>query len=142
MAMPAALRKDYEQIYPFGWFGILVEAPPSSEELIYAHHPRGFALISTRSATVQRMYFQCDPRNSVANWSDDRIWAKLHERVDSSDGTRLKEGRIFQKGQNAWRDVLAAAYPSRAAVSKPVLRTVLSSAIVTAIFPNWVPDSR
>jgi p-hydroxybenzoate 3-monooxygenase len=97
MAMPAALRRDYEQIYPFGWFGILVEAPPSSEELIYAHHPRGFALISTRSATVQRMYFQCDPTDSVAHWSDDRIWAELHERVDSSDGMRLKEGRIFQK---------------------------------------------
>ena len=69
------------RVYPFGWFGILVEAPPSSEELIYAHHERGFSLVSTRSADVQRLYFQCDPKDSVDNWSDDRIWAELHARL-------------------------------------------------------------
>lgn len=59
-SIPQALRKDFERVYPFGWFGILCEGPPSSEELIYARHERGFALISTRSRNVQRMYFQCD----------------------------------------------------------------------------------
>ena len=54
-----SVRQDYFRIYPFGWFGILAKAPPSSDELIYAHHDRGFALISTRSPDVQRMYFQC-----------------------------------------------------------------------------------
>ncbi len=83
---------------PFGWFGILVEAPPSSEELIYAHHERGFSLVSTRSADVQRLYFQCDPKDSVDNWSDDRIWAELHARLDTAEGSQLNEGRIFQKG--------------------------------------------
>lgn len=96
-AIPENARKDYQRLYPFGWFGILVEAPPSSDELIYARHERGFALISTRSSTVQRMYFQCDPKDSVINWSDDRIWHEMHARVDQSDGWKLTEGRIFQK---------------------------------------------
>ncbi|WP_248323256.1 4-hydroxybenzoate 3-monooxygenase [Caballeronia sp. Sq4a] len=95
--IPEAVRQDYQRVYPFGWFGILVEAPPSSDELIYARHDRGFALISTRSRGVQRMYFQCDPKDSVDAWSDDRIWAELHARVDTADGWQITEGRIFQK---------------------------------------------
>jgi len=97
-AMPAGLREDFQRIYPFGWFGILVESAPSSEELIYARHERGFALVSTRSPTVQRLYFQCDPRDDVKNWSDDRIWSELHARLENDDGWTLNEGRIFQKG--------------------------------------------
>lgn len=96
-AMPQDGREDYQRIYPFGWFGILVEAPPSSDELIYARHERGFALVSTRSPTVQRMYFQCDPNDSVDHWSDDRIWSELHARTEGHDGWRLTEGKIFQK---------------------------------------------
>lgn len=92
-----SVRTDYFRIYPFGWFGILAKAPPSAHELIYAHHDRGFALISTRSAEVQRMYFQCDPADKTSNWSDDRIWSELQARVEG-DGFRLKEGEIFQKG--------------------------------------------
>lgn len=95
--IPEAVRQDYQRVYPFGWFGILVEAPPSSDELIYARHDRGFALISTRSPGVQRMYFQCDPKDSADAWSDDRIWAELHARVDTADGWQITEGRIFQK---------------------------------------------
>ncbi|MGB8666843.1 MAG: 4-hydroxybenzoate 3-monooxygenase, partial [Serratia inhibens] len=96
-AMPGGLRQDYTRIYPFGWFGILVEAPPSSDELIYARHARGFALISTRSAGVQRMYFQCDPAENIDQWSDDRIWNELETRLENYDGWSLKKGRIFQK---------------------------------------------
>ena len=95
-AIPETVRREYLRIYPFGWFGILAHAPPSSDELIYARHDRGFALISTRSQTVQRMYFQCDPNDRVDNWSDDRIWAELQGRV-AGDGFRLKEGEIFQR---------------------------------------------
>jgi p-hydroxybenzoate 3-monooxygenase len=90
------VRTDFFRQYPFAWFGILAEAPPSSEELIYAHHERGFALVSTRSPTVQRLYFQCDPSDSVDNWSDDRIWAELTARV-AGEGTSIKEGPIIQK---------------------------------------------
>jgi p-hydroxybenzoate 3-monooxygenase len=96
-AIPQDRRKDYLRIYPFGWFGILAEAPPSSEELVYARHERGFALISSRTPEVQRMYFQCDPNDKVENWSDDRIWEELQARVAGEDGFRLTEGRIFQK---------------------------------------------
>ena len=97
-AMPEQhLRKNFQRIYPFGWFGILVESAPSSDELIYAQHERGFALVSTRSPTVQRLYFQCDPGDHTDKWSDDRIWAELHARLENHDGWKLKEGRIFQK---------------------------------------------
>jgi len=96
-AMAQQGRQDYQRIYPFGWFGILVEAPPSAPELIYARHERGFALVSTRSPTVQRMYFQCDPKDSVDNWSDDRIWSELHARLENREGWRVTEGKIFQK---------------------------------------------
>jgi p-hydroxybenzoate 3-monooxygenase len=95
-AMPAGAREDYLRVYPFGWFGILAEAPPSAEELIYARHERGFALISTRSPTVQRMYFQCDPAEDPQSWSEDRIWEELQTRT-GGNGFRLREGRIFQK---------------------------------------------
>ncbi|MCP3717728.1 4-hydroxybenzoate 3-monooxygenase [Paraburkholderia sp. CNPSo 3281] len=96
-SIPATLRQDYERVFPFGWFGILVEAPPTSDELIYARHDRGFALVSTRSPNVQRMYFQCDPKDNVDHWSDDRIWAELHARVNSREGHQVVEGKIFQK---------------------------------------------
>lgn len=95
-AMPEGARHDFTRIYPFGWFGILAEAPPSSDELIYARHDRGFALISTRSPVVQRMYFQCAPTERVEDWSEDRIWRELQSRV-AGGGFQLEEGRIFQK---------------------------------------------
>ncbi len=101
-AIPEAERTEFHRIYPFCWFGILCEAPPSSDELIYAAHERGFALISTRSPTVQRMYFQCAPDERAADWSEDRIWAELQARV-AVDGMRLHEGRIFQRGVIAMR---------------------------------------
>ena len=102
-AVPPDRCRDYLRVYPFGWFGILTEAPPSSEELVYARHERGFALISSRTPSVQRMYFQCDPADSVENWSDDRIWAELQARVAGEDGFRLQEGRIIQKNIIAMR---------------------------------------
>ncbi|SFU98873.1 4-hydroxybenzoate 3-monooxygenase [Pseudoduganella namucuonensis] len=97
-SMPGEGRQDFQRVYPFGWFGILVESAPSSEELIYARHERGFALVSTRSPTVQRLYFQCDPADHVDNWSDDRIWNELHLRLENNDGWKVNEGKIFQKG--------------------------------------------
>jgi p-hydroxybenzoate 3-monooxygenase len=96
--IPEETRKNYFREYPFGWFGILAEAPRSAEELIYAYHDRGFALVSTRSPTVQRLYFQCDPDDDVTRWPDDRIWEELHARLDTAEGWRLIEGPIFQKG--------------------------------------------
>jgi len=102
-SIPSRHRHEFTRTYPFGWFGILVEAPPSTEELIYAHHERGFALVSTRSPQIQRLYFQCDPGDQVKNWPDPRIWEELHTRLEGSDGWKLAEGRIFQKGIIAMR---------------------------------------
>ncbi|GAA1466426.1 4-hydroxybenzoate 3-monooxygenase [Nocardiopsis exhalans] len=96
-AIPAHARTDYFHAYPHGWFGILTEAPPSSEELVYAHSDRGFALISSRTPTVQRMYFQCDPAEDAAAWSDERVWAELRARVNGN-GFELEEGPIIQRG--------------------------------------------
>ncbi|WP_129359569.1 4-hydroxybenzoate 3-monooxygenase [Rothia uropygioeca] len=96
-SIPEDLRRHYVSEYPFAWFGILTEAPPSAPELIYARSPHGFALISQRSADVQRMYFQCDPETDPDSWSDEDIWAELQKRVDGPDGLRLKTGPIFDK---------------------------------------------
>jgi p-hydroxybenzoate 3-monooxygenase len=90
------VRTDFFRQYPFAWFGILAEAPPSSDELIYAHSERGFALISTRSPSVQRLYFQVDPSTSVDDWSDDRIWEELQARIAGA-GATIKAGTIFRK---------------------------------------------
>jgi p-hydroxybenzoate 3-monooxygenase len=97
-AIPADRRREYQKIYPFGWLGILTNAPRSWHELIYTHQQDGFALLSTRSADVQRLYIQCDPGDDIANWSDARIWEQLHARLDTDDGWSLVEGSILQKG--------------------------------------------
>ena len=95
--IPDGLRKEHARTYPFGWFGILVEGPPSTEELIYSLHERGFALVSTRSPVIQRLYFQCDPEDSVENWPDEKIWDEMQARLETKDGWTLEEGKIFQK---------------------------------------------
>ena len=102
-SIPSRLRREFSRAYPFGWLGILVEAPPSTDELIYAHHERGFALVSTRSPQIQRLYLQCDPDDELKNWPDARIWQELHTRLATSEGWQLAEGRIFQKGIVAMR---------------------------------------
>ena len=93
---PRALQ-TVEHRYPYGWLGVLCKAPPSSDELIYALGDDGFALVSTRSLQVQRMYLQCDPRDQPEDWSDDRIWSTLRARLATRDGWQPKEGVIFDK---------------------------------------------
>lgn len=102
-AIPEATRNEFQIVYPFGWLGILTEAPPSHPELVYANHERGFALLSTRSPEVQRLYIQVDPKDDIAQWSDDRIWSELHTRLGDRDGWSLTEGPVFQKGIIAMR---------------------------------------
>jgi p-hydroxybenzoate 3-monooxygenase len=90
------VRTDFFRQYPFAWFGILADAPPSSDELIYAHSERGFVLVSTRSPSVQRLYFQCDQATDVDDWSDDRIWSEFDARLAPA-GVKVKTGAIFKK---------------------------------------------
>jgi p-hydroxybenzoate 3-monooxygenase len=96
-SVPAGALQFYEHAHPFAWLGILAEAPPASEELIYSNHEHGFALLSMRSPTITRLYLQCRPDEDLAEWSDDRIWKELHTRLASNGDFRLTEGRILQK---------------------------------------------
>jgi len=95
--VPAQHRTQYFREYPFAWFGILAEAPRSAPELVYAQSAAGFALISQRTDTVQRMYFQCDPDEAVDAWPDERIWETLQARVAGGDGFTLAEGPVLEK---------------------------------------------
>jgi p-hydroxybenzoate 3-monooxygenase len=99
-------RRDFFRQYPFAWFGILAEAPPSYDELIYAHSERGFVLVSTRSPTVQRLYFQCDPATAVDDWSDDRIWSEFSARLAPA-GVQVQEGPIYKKDVLQFRSFVA-----------------------------------
>jgi p-hydroxybenzoate 3-monooxygenase len=102
-SIPAALQKVYTRSYPFGWLGILMQAPPSAKELIYAYHERGFALVSTRSPQLQRMYIQCDPQDDIAAWSDAMILEELATRLTTKDDWKLLIGPIIQKNIVAMR---------------------------------------
>jgi p-hydroxybenzoate 3-monooxygenase len=96
-AIPSDVLRVYEREYPFGWLGILAEAPPSNEENVYVSHERGFALLAMRSPTLSRLYIQCAPNEDLAGWSDDRIWSELQARA-VRDGLALAEGPIVQRG--------------------------------------------
>ena len=101
-SIPEGVLTEYERVYPFGWLGILAEAPPSSDELVYTYHDRGFALLSMRTPHISRLYLQCDPNENIDEWSNDRIWQELHTRL-ASEGWTLTEGPIVQKGVTGMR---------------------------------------
>ncbi|HTA67145.1 MAG TPA: 4-hydroxybenzoate 3-monooxygenase [Bryobacteraceae bacterium] len=92
----------YEREYPFAWLGILAEAPPSSQEVTYTNHERGFALLSMRTPSLSRLYLQCRPNEDLAEWSDQRIWQEFHARTEA-EGFTLAEGPILQKGVTPMR---------------------------------------
>jgi len=102
-SIPASALTLFERVYPFGWLGILAEAPPSMEELIYANSERGFALLSMRTPQISRLYVQCDPEEDIANWPDQKIWEELQIRLASDDGWKLVEGPVIQKGITGMR---------------------------------------
>ncbi len=97
-SLPAGVLTEYDREYPFGWLGILAHAPPSSDELVYCYHPRGFALLTMRTNEISRLYLQVPHDEDINNWSDDRIWSELRQRTESDErGWKLNEGPIFQK---------------------------------------------
>jgi p-hydroxybenzoate 3-monooxygenase len=106
-AIPTSASCGYEKVYPFGWLGILVEAPPASHELIYVHHERGFALHSMRSPRISRIYLQCRSDENLVDWPDDRVWEELERRFESDEGFRLNQGPILQKGVTSMRSFVA-----------------------------------
>ena len=107
-SIPPGVLTVYERVYPFGWLGILAEAAPSSDELVYTYHERGFALFSMRSPTITRLYFQVPPDESIDDWSDEAIWTEMLERMTTRDGWQPSVGRIIQKSVTPMRSFVAA----------------------------------
>ena len=106
-AVPASLRTVWETSYPYAWLGILADVPPSTDELIYCHHPAGFALHSLRSLRVSRLYLQVPPDEDIGAWPDDRIWAELQRRF-ALPGWALKEGPVLEKGITPMRSFVSS----------------------------------
>ncbi len=102
-SLPESITTVFTRSYPFGWLGILMQAPPSADELIYAYSKRGFSLVSTRSPELQRMYIQCDPHDNIARWSDEMILEELQARLTTIDPWQLRIGPITQKSILAMR---------------------------------------
>ena len=101
-SIPAGVLSEFSREYPFGWLGILAAVAPSNDELVYAHHERGFALLSLRSPELSRLYVQCRPDEDLAEWPDDRIWEELQTRL-GLEGWTLAEGPILEKGVTGMR---------------------------------------
>lgn len=101
-SIPADVLSFFEREYPFGWLGILAEAPPSSQELIYSNHERGFALLSMRSPKISRLYLQCEPEEDLQQWPDERIWEELATRL-GVEGWKLTRGAVLQKAVTGMR---------------------------------------
>jgi p-hydroxybenzoate 3-monooxygenase len=109
-AAPEGALTTYERTYPYSWFGILADAPPAYDELIYAHSERGFALASMRSPQVSRLYLQVPNGTHPDDWSDERIWDELDERLGAHGTRPLNRGTITA------RSVL----PMRSSVTEPM----------------------
>ncbi|MDX3522714.1 4-hydroxybenzoate 3-monooxygenase [Streptomyces scabiei] len=111
-AVPDGVRTTYERTYPYSWLGILADAPPVYDELIYAHSERGFALASMRSPSVSRLYLQVPNGTDPGDWSDERIWDELDARLalTANPGWRLKRGPVTSK----------AVLPMRSHVTEPM----------------------
>ncbi|MDQ0775125.1 p-hydroxybenzoate 3-monooxygenase [Streptomyces aurantiacus] len=102
-AIPEELTRVFERTYPFGWLGILADVPPSHDELVYARHDRGFALLSMRSPVVSRLYLQVPEGTDAEAWSDAEIWDELERRFETDDGWRLRRGTITSKSVTPMR---------------------------------------
>lgn len=106
-SVPQHELRTFERVYPFAWLGILSDTHPVADELIYAHHERGFALFSMRSATRSRLYIQCTPDEHLDEWPDDRIWEELRLRLGGEAASRLESGPSIEKSVTPMRSFVA-----------------------------------
>jgi len=106
-SVPAQAIALHEKVYPFGWLGVLSDTPPVSDELIYVHHERGFALCSQRSKVRSRYYVQCSLDDQVAQWSDDAFWAELKRRLPADTADQLVTGPSIEKSIAPLRSFVA-----------------------------------
>ncbi|MFE0103185.1 4-hydroxybenzoate 3-monooxygenase [Streptomyces sp. NPDC059009] len=102
-AVPQGVSRTYERTYPFGWLGILADVPPSHDELVYARHDRGFALLSMRSPTVTRAYLQVPEGTDAHDWSDTEVWDELDRRLETDDAWKLERGPVTAKSVTPMR---------------------------------------
>ncbi len=107
-SIPPGRLSIYEHEYPFAWLGILAQAPPTTDELIYANHDRGFALYSMRSPEITRLYLQVAPDEDLGNWPEERVWDELAVRLPTGDDFTLATGTVLEKGITAMRSFVAA----------------------------------
>ncbi|GAB3977609.1 4-hydroxybenzoate 3-monooxygenase [Plantactinospora veratri] len=105
-SVPAGELTEYDRSYPFAWLGVLAAAAPATDELIYAHHDRGFALHSMRSPEISRLYLQVEPDTDLAEWPDERIWAELRTRLETVPGWTLNTGPILEKSVTGMRSLV------------------------------------
>ena len=106
-AIPSDVRREFERLYPFGWMGVLSETPPVSHELIYARHPRGFALCSMRNPSLSRYYVQCTADTDAESWSDGQFWDELRRRIPAAAAASLVTGPSIEKSVTPLRSYVA-----------------------------------
>jgi p-hydroxybenzoate 3-monooxygenase len=106
-AIPADVRREFERLYPFGWMGVLSETPPVSHELIYARHPRGFALCSMRNPMLSRYYIQCTADTEADSISDQQFWDELRRRIPEAAADALVTGPSIEKSITPLRSYVA-----------------------------------
>jgi p-hydroxybenzoate 3-monooxygenase len=152
-SIPVSALTTYEHAYPFAWLGILAAVAPSTEELIYAVHERGFALHSMRSPTISRLYLQVGPAEPLDAWPDERIWAELQTRFSLDDGKTLNEGPILSRGVTAMRSFVLepmqygrlflagdAAHIVPPSAAKGLNLAVADVRLLAAAFTAWYAD--
>jgi p-hydroxybenzoate 3-monooxygenase len=154
-AIPAGALSVYETEYPFAWFGILAAVPPSTEELIYASHERGFALHSMRTPTLSRFYLQCAPDDTVEQWPEARIWSELRARFATEDGFVLRDGPIVEQSVTTLRSYVVepmqygrlylagdAAHIVPATGAKGMNLAIADARWLAAALAGWYADGR
>jgi p-hydroxybenzoate 3-monooxygenase len=152
-AVPAGALRTYSHEYPYAWLGVLAQVAPSSEELIYASHERGFALHSMRSPTLTRLYLQVRPDEQVAEWPDERVWTELRTRLERTTGFELADGPIVDKAVAALRSFVAepmrsgrlflagdAAHIVPATGAKGLNLAVVDVAVLASALGRWYAD--
>ena len=105
-SIPSSVLRRHERTYPFSWLGVLAEATPATEELIYCRHEKGFALYSMRSPTLSRLYLGVTPEETLGEWPDERIWEELNIRLATDEAPEVHEGPIVERGITAMRSIV------------------------------------
>lgn len=154
-SLPEGSYNEFQKEYPFSWLGILAHAAPSSDELIYAYHERGFALHSLRSEKVSRLYIQVDNDDKVENWTDEQIWDELEIRLGDNKGFKLNRGEIFEKAITPMRSFMIdnmqhgklflagdAAHIVPPTGGKGLNLAVADVRFLSTAFTNWYKDKK